>query len=235
MKTDLWDRLGKTDPKHTKQFKRAGGFSGTAIKPMWAFRRMTEEFGPCGIGWGVDKPEFQVVQAGEETLVYCTVSIWYENANGHVFGVGGDKVAGKNKYGLSTDDEAFKKAYTDALSNALKLIGMGADVHMGMFDDSKYVAEMRAEFADEPAPPPPKSSASLKRADANGDDAWDRMMKELNADLLDVKSLSALERIKVEYRKRVRDERWPRAWADALAEIFVEKTIDLEQTVLEAG
>ena len=33
-------------------------------------------------------------------------------------------------------------AVTDAI-DALKLIGVGADVHMGMFDDSKYVAEVR--------------------------------------------------------------------------------------------
>lgn len=145
--TDLWDRLGRTDPKHTKTFKRSGGFEGTAIKPMFSYRRMTEEFGPCGVGWGIGEPTFQVVPAAEEILVYCTVSVWHEKPEQRVFGVGGDKVAGKNKYGVSTDDEAFKKAFTDAVTNALKLIGVGADVHMGMFDDNKYVNTMREEFA----------------------------------------------------------------------------------------
>ena len=142
-KTDLWDRLGKTDPSATKPFKRAGGFSGTAIKPMWSYKRMTEEFGACGVGWGINEPTFQVVPAGEEILVYCTVSIWHTSKENAVFGVGGDKVAGKNKYGINTDDEAFKKAFTDAITNALKLIGVGADVHMGMYDDSKYVNSLR--------------------------------------------------------------------------------------------
>jgi hypothetical protein len=147
---DLWNKLGKTDPAHTKQFKRAGGFSGTAIKPMWAYRRMTEEFGPCGVGWGVYEPTFQVVPGPEgEVLVYCTASIWYENPEQRSWGVGGDKVVSKNKYGLNTDDEAFKKAFTDAITNALKMIGVGADVHMGMFDDNKYVNTMRDEFAGE--------------------------------------------------------------------------------------
>ena len=143
--TDLWDRLGKTDPKHTKQFSRAGGFKGTAIKPMFSFRRMTEEFGPCGVGWGVNSPEFQVVPSGDEVLVYCTVSIWHGNKEQFVYGVGGDKVAGKNRNGTFTDDEAFKKAFTDAVTNALKLIGVGADVHMGLFDDNKYLASLREE------------------------------------------------------------------------------------------
>ena len=128
--TELWDKLGKTDPAHTKGFKRAGGFSGTAIKPMWAYRRMTEEFGPCGKGWGVNAPSFEVVNGPEgEVLVYCTASIWYEEHGQVAFGVGGDKAVGKNKYGLSADDEAFKKAFTDAITNALKMIGIGADVH----------------------------------------------------------------------------------------------------------
>lgn len=176
--TALWDKLGKTDPKHTKKFKRAGGFEGTAIKPMWSYRRMTEEFGPCGIGWGVNRPEFQVVPAPEgEVLVFCTASIWYRHGatptpeakdagmqivygDQHtVYGVGGDKAVGKNKYGLAVDDEAFKKAYTDAVTNALKLIGVGADIHMGMFDDNKYVNTMTAEFNGEPAPPKPVSAS----------------------------------------------------------------------------
>lgn len=162
--TRLWDKLGKTDPANTKAFKRAGGFSGTAIKPMWSFKRMTEEFGPCGIGWGVNEPSFQVVNGCDgEVLVYCTVSVWYYEKvdGGHeiaqpTYGVGGDKVVVKQSSGLRSDDEAFKKAYTDAIGNALKLIGVGADVHMGLFDDSKYVNEMRQEFAED-APPKPSA------------------------------------------------------------------------------
>jgi hypothetical protein len=145
--TDLWDRLGKTDPKHTKPFQRSGGFKGTAIKPMWSYRKMTEEFGACGEGWGINEPVFQVVHATEEILVYCTVGVWHGNREQLVYGVGGDKAVAKFSAGAKTDDEAFKKAFTDAVTNALKMIGVGADVHMGMFDDSKYVNELRAEFS----------------------------------------------------------------------------------------
>lgn len=146
-KTELWDRLGKTDPAATKGFQRAGGFKGTAIKPMWSYRRMTEEYGPCGIGWGINEPRFQVVETNDETLVFCTVSIWHGARENIVFGVGGDKAMAKFSSGIKTDDEAFKKAFTDAITNALKLVGVGADVHMGLFDDSKYVNEMKEEFA----------------------------------------------------------------------------------------
>lgn len=215
--TALWDKLGKTDPKHTKKFKRSGGFEGTAIKPMFSYRRMTEEFGACGEGWGVGKPEFTVVPGPEgEMLVYCTASIWYGNADKVVYGVGGDKAVGKNKYGLTPDDEAFKKAYTDAITNALKLIGVGADVHMGMFDDSKYVNTISDEFADVAR----KSSASLKKADANGDDAWNGLLKQLHSDFTDCKSLVTLSKLRGDYREKARDAGWPKAWLEALKDEF---------------
>jgi hypothetical protein len=147
----IWEALGKTDPSATKQFQRAGGFRGTAIRPMWSNKRMTEYFGPCGIGWGQTEPQFQVIPADGEIMVYCTVGVWYVDGGekrGPVYGVGGDKVVVKQKDGLRTDDEAFKKAYTDAVGNATKFIGVGADVHMGLFDDSKYVQSMVEEFSD---------------------------------------------------------------------------------------
>ncbi|PWL17426.1 hypothetical protein DKP76_11650 [Falsochrobactrum shanghaiense] len=163
---DLWEKLGKTDPAHTKSFKRSGGFSGTAIKPMWSYYRMTEEFGPVGQGWGIYEPSFQVIPGSDgEVLVYCTVSIWYEKPEQRSWGVGGDKVVGKNKYGLSGDDEAFKKAFTDAITNALKLIGVGADVHMGMFDDSKYVNGLKAEYG-QTAPDNNEQKPSPKNGEA---------------------------------------------------------------------
>lgn len=159
----IWATLGKTDPNHTKQFQRSGGFKGTAIKPMWCNQRMTEVFGPCGLGWGMEKPDFQVVPGTEgEILVFCTVQMWYlekpdASERGIAYGVGGDKVVIKQKDGLRNSDEAFKAAFTDALGNAMKFIGMAADVHMGLFDDNKYVRELKEEFSGKDKPEGSKS------------------------------------------------------------------------------
>tara|TARA_R110000868_G_scaffold20938_5_gene87763 strand:+ start:2915 stop:3637 length:723 start_codon:yes stop_codon:yes gene_type:complete len=144
----LWDKLSKTDPAHTKSFSRSGGFKGTAIKPQWVVMRLTEEFGPCGLGWGINRPEFQVVPAGSEVMVYCTVSCWHGTLDNVLWGVGGDKVSTSRQSGTFNDDEAFKKAFTDAIMNAFKFLGVAADVHMGLFDDSKYVQEVKADFAE---------------------------------------------------------------------------------------
>jgi hypothetical protein len=164
----IWKALGKTDPAHTKQFQRAGGFRGTAIKPIWITQRLTELFGPVGEGWGMDKPEYEMVHSQDgEVLVYCTVAGWYREAGRErctVYGVGGDKavawVGRDNSRRMVADDEAFKKAFTDAIGNAFKFIGVGADVHMGLFEDSKYLAEVAAEFHP-PANEEPKAGKRL--------------------------------------------------------------------------
>lgn len=148
---EIWKSLEKTDPKYTKQFKRSGGFSGTAQNPTYAIKKMTDVFGPAGIGWGIEKPEFTFVNAQEgEVLVYCTISLWYVSGGvkAYTWGVGGDTAVSKNKYGLNADDEACKKATTDAMTNAMKTIGMAADLHLGMFDDSKYVNAVNTEMRD---------------------------------------------------------------------------------------
>ena len=156
---DLWDKLSKTDPAHTKTFKRAGGFSGTAVKPIYTVQRMTEAFGPCGEGWGIGEPQFQIVPGdNREVLVFCTVSLWTVSDDGvyTIYGVGGDKVVthikANEQYNRperwENDDEAFKKAFTDAVGNAMKYLGMSADVHMGLFDDSKYVTARKQEIVD---------------------------------------------------------------------------------------
>lgn len=220
-KTDLWDRLGKTDPAHTKSFQRAGGFKGTAIKPMFSYRRMTEEFGPCGTGWGINEPSFQVVSAADEVLVFCTVSIWHGARENIVYGVGGDKPAGKNRNGTFTDDEAFKKAFTDAVTNALKLIGVGADVHMGLFDDSKYVNAMREEFSDQ------RESHRDETVQILTVDAQRKIFAELQQQIAECASVESLKRWKVSAKSSA--SRLSAEWRASLDELYLERKRELEK------
>lgn len=164
---EIWDKLRRVPPEHLKGFTRAGGFKGTAIKPMWSIHKMTEVFGPCGDGWGMDAPVFQLVPSGNELLVFCTVGVWADRINGagpRVYGVGGDKVCVSGSNGPRNDDEAFKKAYTDALTNALKLLGAGADVHMGLWDGNKYINDEPSTGQKEPASEPMPSAQGDRTA-----------------------------------------------------------------------
>lgn len=216
----IWERLSKTDPNHTKGFSRAGGFKGTAIKPIYTEQKMTETFGPCGIGWGFSEPQFQIVPGAEgETLVYCWVTLWIEQGGKRsepIPGVGGDKIVSKNKYGFQSDDEAFKKAFTDAVGNAMKHLGMSADVHMGRFDDSKYVNERRAEEAQAeqahaPEPEPEQQSKTLVKEQR---EIWAAMRDELDAcsTLEELGLLWVSPAFKAEYKKLKPD--WQRQITD---------------------
>lgn len=139
--TEIWDKLARPDAKALKPFQRSGGFKGTAINPIYTLHSVTEAFGPCGTGWGMTKPEFQIVGSN----VYCTVGVWYKDAVEPTWGVGGETLSGRG------DDEAFKKAYTDALGNALKHLGANADIYFNLWDGNKYVDEKpEAEAAPEP-------------------------------------------------------------------------------------
>lgn len=180
--TKLWDELKRVPPEQLKPFQRAGGFKGTAIRPMWTIHRMTEVFGPCGEKWGIDEPKFTVVPAGEEIMVYCTVGLWTAlPISGRIYGVGGDKVVVKQASGLRSDDEAFKKAYTDALTNACKMLGAGADIHMGLWDGNKYVDE-------KPEPPAKPAPQLLKRDEARA------LFKSLMDELRQCKTLGEIAR-----------------------------------------
>ncbi len=144
---ELWNGVSRVPPEHLKAFDR-GTFKGTAIKPAWAYKTMTEHAGPCGQNWSIAEPQFTLVDGVKgEKLVYCVVTVHY--MGGSVVGVGGDKVIKytppNERYNRperwDNDDEAFKKAYTDALTNALVKLGVGADIHMGLWDGNKYADE----------------------------------------------------------------------------------------------
>jgi hypothetical protein len=147
---DIWNKLCQP-PKGALKPIQAGRLKGkTDINPMWRFKAMTELFGPCGTGWKytIDAVNFQD-GAGELKAVFVTVSVYYAvesnaTASGLKFsdpveGVGGAMFVAKEKSGPYTDDEAVKKAVTDALGTALKMIGVAADVYSGKWDGSKYI------------------------------------------------------------------------------------------------
>ena len=149
--TRFWGELGKTDPERTKKFNRPGGFQGTDINPQYRWQKLTEQFGPAGVAWGsCDEHIWTQPLEDGQVMVFVRLRLWYEDpATGSQgatpFGCGGDFIVKKGRQGLMADDEGYKKAYTDALGNAARFLGLGADVYMGLFDDSKYVNQRQAE------------------------------------------------------------------------------------------
>jgi hypothetical protein len=144
----LWNRLKRTDPKATKPFQRSGGFRGTQIDPTWRLQMMTELFGPIGQGWGYEQLDWTIA----ERMVFICVRAWWRDpvtAEIHYTGPqwGGTEMIRRRRDGVEApDDECFKMSMTDALGKCLVQLGLGADIHMGQFDDSKYREESEAYF-----------------------------------------------------------------------------------------
>jgi|APCry4251928276_1046603.scaffolds.fasta_scaffold47831_3 hypothetical protein len=158
MNKNLWNTVAVTNPNFVKSFTRGGGFSGTAINATYQAQKATETFGPCGIGWGIDilEERYQdgapLIQdgtvVGKEVIHVLRVKLWYvyQGKRGEVIHFGQTPFVSRNKNGFFTDEEAPKKSMTDAMSKCLSLIGFSADVHLGLYDDNKYVADLRKEF-----------------------------------------------------------------------------------------
>lgn len=115
-----------------------GRFSGTDINPMWRIKKLTEMFGPCGIGWYTEVTRQEVVSADEgNMMVFVDLNLYVKEGDQWskpIFGTGGNTLKVKGK----SDDEGYKKAYTDAMSIACKALGIGADVWYANDTTSKY-------------------------------------------------------------------------------------------------
>lgn len=166
----IWDALKKTDPAHTKEVGFGRKF--TSIDAQWQLQRMTEQFGPIGEGWGYECAHSIERLSDAMVLAVCDVHIWWLGehdpklaqtsrptrsygpirATCELYGPQREKgVLLFEKDGTTVkmrlDDDAPKKAMTDALTKGLSHLGLSADVFLGMYDDNKYVQKLKQEFA----------------------------------------------------------------------------------------
>lgn len=129
--------MGRSVPKEAQKAFNNGKFSGTDINPMWRIKKLTEMFGPAGIGWCVKDVTERCEDHGDMTIAVVTLNL-YVKVDGEwsepIYGTGGNVVVRKG----SVSDEGYKMAYTDALSVACKALGIGADIYFEK-DKTKYM------------------------------------------------------------------------------------------------
>jgi len=145
---DLWHRVEKTDPAHTKK-ANIGGNKITAIAPQYQILNATKEFGPYGRTWGFDAINLDYSLVGTHNLVVATCHFFYPDG---AFQIINSIKLYKDNACTKVDDDFAKKVETDALTKALSKLGFNADVFMGRFDDTKYVEDVAAEFQAAKAP-----------------------------------------------------------------------------------
>lgn len=149
----LYDAF-KAVPDDAKKVIGAGRLKGfTDISPMWRIKKLTEAFGPCGIGWKVLVTGTRILTNDKngEIAAFVDIELYFRETpesdwSAPVYGTGGSKFITSEKSGLYTDDDAFKKAYTDAISVACKALGIAADVYWDK-DADKYGYGERTERA----------------------------------------------------------------------------------------
>lgn len=146
---EIWNKV-RSVPSDAVTEITGGPLKGKSnINPTWRFEALTKEFGPCGFGWTLRQVNRWTENNGAgDTAVFVEVELRVR-VNGElsepIFGTGGNTlirtstewVNGQQVTVQRIDDEAYKKAYTDAVSVACKALGFAADIYYTQ-EETKY-------------------------------------------------------------------------------------------------
>lgn len=143
---DYYNKL-KVVPQEALRQIQSGRLRGKHdINPMWRIKAMTEQFGVCGIGWKYVITKQWTETFGSEVKAYCNIDLFIK-VNGEwsdaIQGTGGSSEVSMESKGAYVSDECYKMALTDALSVAMKALGVAADVY---FDAGKDIIDINSKY-----------------------------------------------------------------------------------------
>ncbi|MFQ7607451.1 hypothetical protein [uncultured Blautia sp.] len=146
-KMELYEKV-RSVPEKAKKEIGGGRLKGmTDINPMWRIKVLTEQFGPCGIGWYYKPVRKWLEAAGNEIAAFVDIELFvkYDGEwSAPISGTGGSKFFASESKNRFMSDECYKMATTDALSVACKQLGIGADVYFSQ-DKTKYDQQPKQE------------------------------------------------------------------------------------------
>ena len=159
----IYERV-RNVPEEAKKAIEAGRLKGkNDIHPMWRIKKLTEVFGPAGFGWYTEivRTWTEASESGE-MAVFVDIHLFVKKDgewSRPIFGNGGNRlIANEKKYENGQyvlvpylDDDAYKKAYTDAISVAAKALGIGADVYFEK-DVTKYDSQTPGQTSQSEQP-----------------------------------------------------------------------------------
>lgn len=139
---------------------QAGRLKGKSdINPMWRIKMLTDTFGAAGFGWYYDiTRQWTETGANGEIAAFVNINLYVKiggDWSKPIQGNGGSMLVTQERNGLYTDDEAFKKALTDAISVSCKALGFAADVYWNQ-DSTKYSDNNAAHNASSNPTEPPQ-------------------------------------------------------------------------------
>ena len=174
----------------------AGRLKGMSdINPVYRIKAMTEVFGPCGIGWKYVITKQWIETYGQEVKVFTNIDLFIKvdgEWSDAIPGTGGSAIVAIERNGAYVSDEAYKMALTDALSVAMKALGVAADVYyskdkQGQFDtkyeQQTYMAQQGAAMQS--------PQQQTKQAPVQQQVNWQQVQQEI-ADCADTNALVAV-------------------------------------------
>ena len=142
---DLYNKLKVVPAEAIKPIQNGRLKGKSDINPMWRIKTMTEHFGVCGIGWKYVITKQWTETFSTETKAYCNIDLFVKvdgQWSDAIQGTGGSSEVTMERNGSYVSDECYKMALTDALSVAMKALGVGADIYFekgkSMDYSSKY-------------------------------------------------------------------------------------------------
>jgi hypothetical protein len=160
----LYEGVFKTDPRYVRDIPSGDkGRKAKTITSAHLVRHCTEMWGPIGLFWLphvnsertipghiLGDPQTNPHMQRQQTIIISMTVFFphrFEKDGPIYMGAAtqyGDAIlVGLNKFGIFTDSTAFKKAHTAALSKCLSLVGFGADVFLGLYDNKKWEEHCR--------------------------------------------------------------------------------------------
>lgn len=200
---EFYDKF-RSVPKEACKEISAGKLKGfTDINPMWRIKMLTETFGACGFGWYIESEEHWTDTLGNEVGAFCKVALKVKHPNtgewsAPIIGIGGSKLAGKGK-GDGIDDEAYKMAYTDAISIACKNLGMAADIYFAK-DRTKYNS-----YVESTTPAPVAEPVKQKEVFNSAHPDWNKVLNNLANGKGNLKALQGYYSISASVEKEIID------------------------------
>ena len=191
-------------PQDARKPIQAGRLKGmTDINPMYRIKRLTELFGPCGLGWWYEITGKQIMDdpITNQRAAFVDILLYYVNpetgeTSAGIPGTGGASFVAQERNGAYLSDECFKMALTDALSVACKALGIAADVYWEK-DRSKYTAPEEAQ-QDAPKPaqnPTPNPKAKPKPANTGSAQLATAEQKKMLRDVINLEQLAACNKM----------------------------------------
>ncbi|MDX9776450.1 MAG: hypothetical protein RBT40_10930, partial [Petrimonas sp.] len=73
----IWEKV-RTVPSTALKAIQAGRLKGKSdINPMWRLKTLTEQFGPCGVGWKYEITEKRLERgAGDEIAAFVDINLY---------------------------------------------------------------------------------------------------------------------------------------------------------------